>query len=423
MQKKGGSKLVNRVIQRIWDKDYFDAHVKNSMVARKHWFDMEEVAPLLALMWRLSIVIYAKYDGKLYSTTIAYYRRIDNKVSTETFFHQIVCPPKDVVIVYNDGISHYNYCKRVSGAPQSFIEHIGGDSSTLQEPSRADDSKQPHNKATHSVSQIGVKSQLKSPTNVTSQSKYDVGIQPDSSASNRYTHDLLSTPTKKKKTDIVLHPYPVSSPLKQKLIYEKERDHSEFFISECVDDSNSKQYVTWKNEKEYQVQITAGDFDKLVQVILTPNCTVSPFKLEWKSHESQFEASDTILGYLRKLGMYKSHYDLRFKNNHVKSKYFIKDLNKVIGGNCNHDKNEIRMCKTVHRKSRALTALCIYKDRECGHRKGIFGKCQSTAYIGSHEGCILEHVIGKIMSIPLMFEVTGICYHEKHVNVSRLQGE
>ena len=59
--KNGGSILVKRVQAMVWDKEYFEKHTPGRMVASRLWFDTEKVAPLLALRWRVTTMVYAKY--------------------------------------------------------------------------------------------------------------------------------------------------------------------------------------------------------------------------------------------------------------------------------------------------------------------------------------------------------------------------
>jgi hypothetical protein len=90
------------------------------MVASRLWFDTEKVAPLLALRWRVTTMVYAKYfPSNNDCTSIAFYRPHDGKVSTSPFHNQIICPTNDAVVMYYNGRSHYNYCKRRADAPHS----------------------------------------------------------------------------------------------------------------------------------------------------------------------------------------------------------------------------------------------------------------------------------------------------------------
>ena len=150
-----------------------------------------------------------------------------------------------------------------------------------------------------------------------------------------------ATPRKSRKKTragkaLLIHDNPVSSPMMDKIMNVTPRkDHPLHDGEEVID---GKRYVLWKNYCEQSVDIVqdrktfmskvtsvlfpAENVAKLLHVMPTADCNVSPFKIAWKKLDGKFDAADLIVPTLkREMSFVVHHFDPRFSNNHVLAAY------------------------------------------------------------------------------------------------------
>ena len=253
--------------------------------------------------------------------------------------------------------------------------------------------------------------------------------------------DLFATPAKapKKARLLEIHPNPVDTPTQNVIGNLTPRNENPFWNGEQKIDK--KTYVWWRNEPISFVDIDVNEVHKLIYIVSTPNCSVSPFKIEWKEQESQYDAGDIILHLLYDgLSFLRHHGAIRLENNLVLARYKSDLLrNAVIAddaaalselhayGICGHAKDPDGKCITAKkmRKSRAHTSFVAYKNIYCGHHKTKHrgGRCPATGYIGFTEESIEMFLERNTSTIPLGLEISPQCFHQKNVRLKRLQGK
>ena len=236
-----------------------------------------------------------------------------------------------------------------------------------------------------------------------------------------------------------LHDNPISSPTKDKIRNTAPRKSNEFYLGEFVHE-NELTYVKWKNETVGQVSVSLAIVQKLLLIVKTPNCTVSPFKVAWRKQQKKFGASDVIIPAIKFLGYVNNHGDgIRLENNEVMSRYSMKILSKlskmreteavaaqisdlVIMQECDHEKNE-GVCITKMRKTKMKVAeLAAYKTTYCAHGEDLRGVCQMKGHVGFQHDAIMD-AIDRKETVTMTFVCNCNCVHEKGLRLDRLQGE
>ena len=166
-------------------------------------------------------------------------------------------------------------------------------------------------------------------------------------------------PTTKRRKRITLNEPSIQSPTLDKHANVPKRSDLPYWKADHQSKDGKKQYVQWTNDARAEVDVSAEDFHKLVAVLRTPSCSVSPYKLWWRQLP-RFGASDILFQYTNKLPMVVSHLEITLKNNRVASLQKCGKLEKVIHDDCETE----------------LSALL--DSQQCDHPQDIKGQCKGN---------------------------------------------
>lgn len=262
------------------------------------------------------------------------------------------------------------------------------------------------------------------------------------SGGNRANDDINDEPTdtkSKKRRKLTLQKGSLSSPVLDKHANAVPRKNQDFFVSERTD-GKGRTFVTWKNVSKEIVPMSGEDFQKLVVIMKTPKCTVSPFKLWWRPFDKRFAASDIIFPYLKKIPMVQSHLEVSLRNNRVASLQHSARLCDVLKDNtdggvalanllalqqCDHDQTKKGHCLGKFRLPKS-EELVIYKSAECSHvqaRNKVPGTCNVKVWLGFTGEDVQKFIDNGACDVPMVVRVAGDCFHRKNFTYKRVQGQ
>ena len=450
---------------KLWDPHYFRELVGKHVEDLSRWLNTTNHIPLFALWLKCTIFVYSKlmtprkpghYSDQ---TFIAFYRHDDN-VQVGIFWEKLVAPFADSLLVFYQN-KHYQQCRLHPDVELSQFKLVdyNSDDDKLIHGGNVDLCDSSTGSATPTQSKSTDNSDSDNPsvndTPTQTVERTDNSDSDDQSVQSPYKNlksprrivydsdsSLQGQPEKKQKTkQIVIHRCPIGSPEQRKLANESDRTVSEFWVRDYK--RNGEVYTEWRNDRLSSVDISCDLVRRLIYLVPTPHCTVTPFKCAWIPPSKVYDAMDIVNSLLKQgLPFFKHHLLLRSSYNWVKPVYemdSLKEAMKLIregnmtmdelfdDGTCGHLKGPDGLCIAKHKATRAKTDMIAYKVGACAHKKDRLSVCQTACYIGFMYSDITHmwNDDGSISkgTVKLWFQCDGNCVHSKTRDLNRLVGE
>ena len=450
---------------KLWDPHYFRELVGKHVEDLSRWLNTTNHIPLFALWLKCTIFVYSKlmtprkpghYSDQ---TFIAFYCHDDN-VQVGIFWEKLVAPFADSLLVFYQN-KHYQQCRLHPDVELSQFKLVdyNSDDDKLIHGGNVDLCDSSTGSATPTQSKSTDNSDSDNPsvndTPTQTVERTDNSDSDDQSVQSPYKNlksprrivydsdsSLQGQPEKKQKTkQIVIHRCPIGSPEQRKLANESDRTVSEFWVRDYK--RNGKVYTEWRNDRLSSVYISCDLVRRLIYLVPTPHCTVTPFKCAWIPPSKVYDAMDIVNSLLKQgLPFFNHHLLLRSSYNWVKPVYemdSLKEAMKLIregnmtmdelfdDGTCGHLKGPDGLCIAKHKATRAKTDMIAYKVGACAHKKDRLSVCQTACYIGFMYSDITHmwNDDGSISkgTVKLWFQCDGNCVHSKTRDLNRLVGE
>lgn len=392
----GSERRCNAFRKRLWI-DYFDQEDVDlyTMKPLPQWFHVEMICPLISKLFQVSVYVYAtkstEMDGdrkiiKPRFTSVFLYRPDHRGVMTTVSFGEVLKPHSDrcLLLYHSPGGAHFQQASLKPGPLSRLITSDNAIPSNLEKEGVEETQEEPPKKRRAMV-------QMHAPT--------------------------LLSPTLDKHGNVTVR-----------------KDRKYFMHEETIVDGTT--LVTWKNDEADEVPISSDQFHKLVVVMKTPDCSVSPFKVCWRKSTKKYDTTDKFRDIISNIDMVRSHLQIVMGNNRIAARYSSDVLNKSLKGDgdetqsilraekCDHKQDLSGNCIVKFRKARSKD-LALYKAGSCAHgntRNDVAGTCSTKVNMGFTADGINSLLSGESVKIKLVIHVIGNCRHRKDFDYSWLCG-